>query len=359
MFLAAGFATTSDIVFLFAAAGIVLYVASRAGADALTPLADPSPGKLALAQWLPIAWTAVLATLAGHSEIGIGVVFASSVAALAMVLGILLCIAPATPAAPARVMHMSAWPFIVPAAIFALMAGFGGVLSAVHAAMLIVLGACVMAVWRGEQNNSPSDPPAAAPPLATIVTTTTTTATAAREPFRLAAYQFIVALGLGAAGAWLAYKAVTLADERTRVATSGLIAMAVISPLLVLPMLGTGAIAAHHGRSERATAAIIGIVLLNLFLLLPLVILAHYVNQATHALRSVPAPPLGEVVEALRPMPFPLAVWRVDTVLLIVLGLMLVPVSLGRWTLRRVEGLVLTLLYAAYLIISTTIAIRV
>jgi hypothetical protein len=38
---------------------------------------------------------------------------------------------------------------------------------------------------------------------------------------------------------------------------------------------------------------------------------------------------------------------------------MLVPVALGKWRLRRIEGLVLTLLYAAYLITSTTIAIRI
>jgi hypothetical protein len=176
---------------------------------------------------------------------------------------------------------------------------------------------------------------------------------------RLAAYQFLLAIALGAAGAWLAYKAIVLADERTRVATSGLIAMAVISPLLVLPMLGTGAIAAHHGRGESATAAIVAIVQLNLFLLLPLVVLAHYVQQIWQAMRQAPISSLGELYAGINPTPFPLAVWRVDTVLLIVLGLMLVPVSLGRWPLRRAEGLMLAFLYAAYLIMSTSIAIHV
>src|SRR6185503_19838256 len=115
------------------------------------------------------------------------------------------------------------------------------------------------------------------------------------------------------------------------VATTGLIAMAVTSPLLVLPMLGTGAIAAHHGRIERASAAIIAIVLLNFFLLLPLVIVAHYVSQLAgqwHTWSATWRP--VDVFLSPSPMPFPLAVWRVDTVILIVLGLMMVPVSLGR-----------------------------
>jgi Ca2+/Na+ antiporter len=391
MFLAAGFSSTSDIVFLFAASGIILYVASRAAADALTSLSDPSAGKLALAQWLPIAWAALLPTLAGHSEIGVGIAFASGVAALTMVLGILLCIAspvsseransqrgfPVEPPAGAsasaeaaprviapaswlRAPHAASWPFLLPGALLALMAGFTGTLTLLHAAMFLLMGGCVLAVWRGGRD--PADAPSATTPP-------TSSGTAV-------AYQFILALGLGAAGAWMAYKAVMLADERTRVAATGLIAMAVISPLLVLPMLGTGAIAAHHGRLDRAIASIIGVALLNLFLLLPLIVIAHYVSQvaqAVHASAATTQPaaaaaaattttnattPAAEMLIQLQPLPFPLAVWRVDTTILIVVGMMLVPVSLGRWPLRRVEGFVLTLLFFVYLVVSTTIVLK-
>jgi len=48
----------------------------------------------------------------------------------------------------------------------------------------------------------------------------------------------------------------------------------------------------------------------------------------------------------------------VDTVLLIVFGMLLIPVSLGRLTLRKPEGLALAILYAVYLVISTALAIR-
>ena len=75
---------------------------------------------------------------------------------------------------------------------------------------------------------------------------------------------------------------------------------------------------------------------------------------ATTAATTEPA----ETLHQLRPVPFPLAVWRVDTALLIVFGLLLIPISLGRLTLRKPEGLALAVLYAIYLIISTALAIR-
>ena len=65
-----------------------------------------------------------------------------------------------------------------------------------------------------------------------------------------------------------------------------------------------------------------------------------------------------ETLYQLRAVPFPLAVWRVDTALLIVFGLLLIPVSLGRLTLRKPEGLALAIVYAVYLVISTALAIR-
>jgi hypothetical protein len=179
-----------------------------------------------------------------------------------------------------------------------------------------------------------------------------------REQRAARTLQFILAFALGGVGAWLAFKATTVTDQRTRVASGGLIALAVLSPLLTLPIIGTTASIAHHGRAGAALSAIAAMVLLNLMLLLPMVIFAHYVRQLTLAWLAG-----SRTAEALQdhltPMAFPLAVWRVDTVLLLVLGLMLIPVSLGRWSLRKSEGLLLAMVYATYLIISTWIAIRV
>jgi Ca2+/Na+ antiporter len=364
MLLSASSSSTPDIVLLFAGAGLVLYIASRAAVDALTAANEPSPGRLAVGHWIPIAWAALLATAAGRSEIGIGLAFATSVASLGMVVGVLTCISNDTEGRPVRA---NAWPFVVPAAILALLAGFSGGLTWWHALMLLGLGACVMSVWVGRKGDEPAGAASNEGARPIPATPLDGAPPAERIPNAWRFTQFLLAVALSAAGGWLAYRATTVADDRTRVATGGLIAAAVVSPLLVLPMLGTGAIAAHHGRLASAMAGIVGVVLLNLCALLPLVILTHYARQvvvdwdkfhptvaATTAASTEPV----ETLYQLRSVPFPLAVWRVDTALLIVFGLLLIPVSLGRLTLRKAEGLALAILYAIYLVISTALAIR-
>lgn len=334
--LAATFSSTSDIVFLFAAAGILLYIASRAAADAMTSLKDPSPSRLALAQWMPIAWAAIIPTALGRHEIGVGIVFATSVGAIGLILGILLTISPDTTTTGP---HVRSWPFIVPSAMLCLLAGFSGTLNWLHGVMLFVLGACVLAVWLDRHGDQTMRIAFATP--------------------RWSRVQLLIAIGLGAVGAWMALKGISMSGSRTRVNASGLISLVIVSPLLLLPMLGTCGLAAHNNRFAPAATAIVGVVLLNLCLLLPMVILAHYMHQLVLTLLHTPASTILEAAQSLKPMPFPLAVWRVDTVLLLVIGLLLIPVSQGRWQLRRVEGLALAFTYAAYLIISTAIALRV
>jgi len=236
-----------------------------------------------------------------------------------------------------------------------------------HALMLLGLGACVMSVWVGRRSDEPAATGSAIARATPAPALDGTSPPVAPLPNAWRLVQFLLAVALSAAGGWLAYRATTVADDRTRVATGGLIAAAVVSPLLVLPMLGTGAIAAHHGRLGSATAGIVGVVLLNLCALLPLVILTHYARQVvvdwdkfhpTVAATTAAATEPAETIYQLRSVPFPLAVWRVDTALLIVFGLLLIPVSLGRLTLRKPEGLALAIVYAVYLVISTALAIR-
>jgi Ca2+/Na+ antiporter len=57
-------------------------------------------------------------------------------------------------------------------------------------------------------------------------------------------------------------------------------------------------------------------------------------------------------------LPFPIAVWRIDVVLLILLGLFLLPVSFGLWEIRKSEGLFLIFIYAAYLVGTTLLGRR-
>jgi Ca2+/Na+ antiporter len=130
-----------DVVFLFAAAGFVLYIASRAAVDALTSATDPSPARMAAAQCMPIAWTALLATAAGRSDVGIGIVFATSIAALALDLGVLTMMSPpgAASAPDGPPPSARAWPFLIPAALLPLLAGFSAALAWWHALMMLLL----------------------------------------------------------------------------------------------------------------------------------------------------------------------------------------------------------------------------
>jgi hypothetical protein len=167
----------------------------------------------------------------------------------------------------------------------------------------------------------------------------------------------LLAIALGAVGAWMGYEAVLAADAKTRVATAGLIAAAILGPLLALPILGTGAIAAHHRRMGAVTANLVAIVLLNLCVLLPVVILMDYARQWIALYRSG-LRSTAVIAGQLHAVPFPLGVWRVDCVLVMALGLLLIPVSLGRWKLERAEGLALAFGYVAYLIVSAAVTVR-
>jgi Ca2+/Na+ antiporter len=332
-------AAAPDIAFLFAGAGLVLYIASRAAVDAVTSITDPSPGQLAFSQWIPIACTAIVAVLMGRTDIAIAVAFATSVAVIGLALGTLILISPPH---DTLLPHSSVWPFIIPAAMLPLLAGFRGALTWWHALMMLGLGAAVLGVWRSP--SAPSDVPFAE------------TADSADRPRRRVG-QFILSIALAGVGAWLAYQATRVADDRTRIATGTLIAAAILGPLLVLPILGAGAFASQHGRIGSAMTGIVALVLLNLCLLLPIVVLVAHAREVTVAW-------LGgtrdwETLQThIRPVHFPISVWRVDTALLLVAGLFLVPISLGRWVLHKAEGMALTLVYVAYIIVSAAIAIR-
>ena len=49
---------------------------------------------------------------------------------------------------------------------------------------------------------------------------------------------------------------------------------------------------------------------------------------------------------------FPAPMWRVDTTVLIVAGVFLLPVALGKWALNREEGMILIAAYFFYLVVT-------
>ena len=349
-------------VALMLGAAVAVYVAGRAAADATAGGRPASGGRLAVGHWVPVAVVTVVAAMAGQFAVAVGLVFATAVGCLSLGLGTLAVVAPHAVAAP--VAARRTWPLLVPAALLTLLAGFHRDVPWVAAVALAVEGACVLAVWRDRRADAPpADPPAPVPGWV---------------PPWLRPVQLLLAVGLAIIGAYLAMAGLTGAASANEAATPGLLTATFLAPLVVLPILGTGADLAHRGAAAagEAASALVGVALLDACLGLPLAVAAA-VGRArlAAALSADPAiarawrPWLGMVAPVVgtgastRPVPtvavgvsaavpFPLAVWRVDVVVLTVLAVAVTPVALGRWPIGRRQGVALLAGYVAYLFLT-------
>ena len=300
--------------------GIVLqYIATRFSMAALGRADGSAPGWQAIAQWLPILATAIAASVMHLPEMAICLVFGSSVASLSLVMGMTGYVAPVTPPMPQRRL----WPLVLPAAIFLLLAGFRGKLTWLHAVMLLGMGLAFLAVWTERPDPATMPPGSYVPPPSKAVLM----------------IPAILLVGLGAA-------VTVYGTTRTssRILTPDLLAATILSPLLLLPMLGAGTMLAQNGHTDRAITSLCGTVLLNLCLLLPAIVLVEYARGFHHG--------------HAQPISFPLITWRVDAVLLVVLGFPLMPLAFGRWIPERIESVVLIAVYAGYLIAETTLSAK-
>jgi Ca2+/Na+ antiporter len=312
---------------------------------------------------VPIALVALVATATGHSSIAVGVVFSTSVAALSLYMGVIVLSADehelAPPTSNARV-----WSFVLPAAVLALVAGFSGQLTRLHAIMLAVQGAMILMVW-SERGGGGEAAPQPVEPLDVTDSPTASRMTLVR------AIEFVLAAGLAALGAWAAVLGTGRMSYETRIMSPGLIAATTIGPLLILPMIGGGSVLIRRGQTQAALSASVIVPLLNLCLLLPVIVGLWYVRPhvaefvqrlrepvAEASATTSPIEPPTTAPAPVPPMSYPIAVWRLDTVMLIVLGLFILPIGLRRWTLGRREGAALILGYAVYLVLTTTLGRR-
>src|SRR4051812_7329500 len=318
------------LLVLLALAAVTLYVASRTAAGALARGVVGRPGLRAVGHWLPIAVTGVVAVRLGKPDVAVALAFSTSVAALSFVLGICTYIAPMdAPAAWRR-----AWPFVLPAALLALVAGFSGQLTALHAMAMLILGGAVYSAWRE----------AVARGEAEAVVSSMEGVPEPQPPPWLVVAELLLALALAGRGGWGGVALASKAAAPLPLVSPRLVAVAVLTPLLALPMLATvpPERAAAHTSTMASTA--VALALLNLCCLLPLLtIYWHLHTGLSHAAPALAdakgAGLLMSVTAHAAAMPFPLATWRIDAVVLTVLGLTLVPVALGRWELGRWEAI--------------------
>jgi len=320
------------ILLMLAAGG--LYFACRVAMRAAIGPRASSPGRRALCQWLPVAATAIAAIFTHHPAMAVAIIFGTSVAYLSLVLGMTSYVAPMhSDAARPR-----AWAFILAPVLLSLLAGFGGVLTALHAGMLLILGVTILAVWREDAA------------MGTVSASSKTNDAAALNMDGMRWVQLVVAIGLASAAGTAAVLAAALAAQQSPLPSESLVALSVLSPMLILPSLRTCVTVAELGDVQGAVSAIIGTVLLNLCVLLPIAILLWYpVNGISLKTIVSLQPAAADLSAPAQGLVYPIGIWRLETIVLLVLGFGLIPIALGRLTLARIESAILVVGYALYL----------
>jgi Ca2+/Na+ antiporter len=340
---------------------VALFTCSRVLA-ALFARDDNRVGARALALFVPIAAASLTAMLLGRPEIAVGIVFGTSVGALTTVIGFVAVWQPIEPG-PARWRRL--WGFALVTALLVFVAGLKGTFNWRDALALLIEGLVVLALWldpgdaRDPASSSasgvlegaihPADRPDTIP-LSHATPTGEGAWTFARVILTT------IELALVAALLWLGAWAVTQGAVRSStllrgMSTSGL-ASSVVSLSMVLPMMyGTGRMAAG-GRGWVPVTAQVGVLLLNLCALLPALILLPYLAARVPEVAYWAGDALAWHEDLPKLLNFPAAVWRVDNVLLILMGVLLLPVALGKWSLGREEGLALIAGYFFYLTVT-------
>lgn len=327
------FEQTGPVLLMIAAVG--WYVAVMLATNVFLIRRD-SAGARALAAWICNVPVVILAILAGRYEIAIGMIFATSVACMTLVLGIATFAAGTTPHST----HRRAWSMLLPVSLICMLIGLSSGFDRLDAIILLAQGLAMIGLWQ--------ESPQSAPP----------STGASFGLGRLLALLAVVVIA--GAGGFAAVKASSSMSLRMGMTNAGMITALVLAPAMVLPLIGIGLQAAHDGRYDQFVGGLIGFVFLNLCVLLPLATLLWIAQPGRRAEVFDPFPATAPTTTATtgpatttassdddsnssilppRVLPYPMAVWRVDTVLLIAVGLLLLPVSLGRWSLGRPEAI--------------------
>jgi hypothetical protein len=300
---------------------IAFYVSSRAAADALDRGGSPSPARQAIGHTIPIAAVAWGAAATGHAQLAVAVLFSTAVAALSLVAALSMLAAPTGEIEPRGV-----WALVLPAALLAWLAGFAGQLIWIAAVALLLEGIAIAAAWGGREKEATEG--------------RSDEATKGRNFSPLRVVQLVLAIALAGIGVWMALRASEYVFRQTYLITEGLFAAAVIAPILVLPMIGLGVAQAQRGQLAAALGAQVGVALLNICLVLPVTAGVWWIFHRHQGL-------LG----------FPMGVWRIDNMALVVLGLFLLCLTLRLWRAGKAQAGLLLVAYLVYLAMSLRAAV--
>lgn len=310
------FAADSRAQLILISGAAMLYVAGRTAAHALAGHAA-RPMRRALGHWLAIAATAIAAVLADQPDVALAIVFATSVATLSLVGGgvALMGAADQEPADWPPLIRKTAG-LLLPAAMVALLAGFSARLGWLNASFLAGEGVVIWLVWLDPADRQ-----------------------ADWREWKIRLAPLLMAVILAAVGAYLAVQGTLLVGSNLDFPAGPVVATTALSPLLVAPLLLDGSMLVARGQAWAASGAQVAIAQLNVCLLLPLIVLLWRLRWGT-------------------PLLYPIVNWRVDAVALVVLSAMLLPAAAGRWRPGKLEGVVLLLLYVAYVLTLIAAALR-
>lgn len=341
-----GPSSTSQVLLLLPliAAAVGWYIASRLAVSAVDARGDCSTRRGA-ALCIPVLLLSMAALFAHQPLIAVGAVFGSCVAALSLVLGVV------TFTSPPRQIHADArrkWGLVLPAAMLVFLAGYQSQFTLLHAGVLFIEGVAILLVGNGPavKTGKPAKPVPA-------------------RSIWLAPAFMVLAVAVSAIAGWGAVHGSARLLERSNLPSMSIIAALLLGPALVIPMIGASALLAQKGRYTDAVSAQVAFVLTNLCVVLPMVIVVWRIESAlplkvSDLWRADPTVDWNSIhafwMRIMAPpnemsLSFPLVVWRVDSVMLLVLGLALLPMSLGRWLPGRIEGVILIVLYGAYMLL--------
>ena len=297
---------------LLVAAATFLYAGTRLAWSGLAGLGRRRPLLRGAVLTGPLIVLAVWFTLIHRAGDAISLLASAAAIMLTLGLGVV-----GTSARAGEEASTPALRLVLPLAACLCLIGFTGLLRWEHAVFLSVIGGIM--TW-------------SLPPIVRV---------ADEETADLRVGGLLLAVPLVLAGLWVCLLAIG--------ATPGLLNLAVGKPAVVLifvfAAIGLLASESHLGRPAAGAETVVGYVLGCLAVGIPAVIVLGRSLPYLHD----PAPPA---------VVMPLHTWRIDSVLMTVIGAILLPVSLGRFGIGRVEGTLLILASFAYVVMTVGAGLR-
>lgn len=303
---------------LLGGAAVAFYFAVRATIDVF---ANRPVLAMALGAILPTTAAALVAVVLGRTSAGLAIVYGAAAGSVTLVLGLGLSTRSDVEPVLGDVAPTSAT--LLPIGLAVLLGGFTGSFSPFTAALLLIAGvAILLPAWR-TVTHSP------------VIATDT-------MAWPLRGLQLLLALALAVAAALLVGAGSEHVDQRAGRDLLATSATMLAAPMIGLPLVGLATAHAAAGRravvvagSAAGAAGLLGIVL-------PATLLVAH-GRLLMGQASIPAD---------LDITLPLRLWRVDSAVIAIVGLLLLPAAGRRWQPGGLEGLGLVGLYVAYLVVS-------